>query len=93
MCVKGKLFCLLEVDVFGIKKISQKMETETAEDLRLFVGGAFEIGGKLSQEDYIVCISNLNQFIPNNSQENTKRSFYAVFDGKIELSLLLSFLF
>lgn len=57
--------------------------------IKLLVGGAFELGGKLTQEDYIVCISDLNQYIPSLSSSNTSlnseniplRSFFAVFDG------------
>jgi hypothetical protein len=47
-------------------------------------GGSYELGGKMTQEDFIVCIGNMNRFVPSLAPESAavKRSFYAVFDGK-----------
>lgn len=46
-------------------------------------GGAYELGGKMSQEDYLVCVGDMNQYIPpsGNPDNLVKRSFCAIFDG------------
>lgn len=54
-----------------------------------YFGGAYELGGKMTQEDYIVCVGDMNQYIPPNSSQNSvKRSFCAVFDGIFLLSTI-----
>jgi hypothetical protein len=54
---------------------------------QVVVGGAYELGGKMTQEDYLVCILDMNQYIPSNmassDSNKVKRSFCAVFDGKL----------
>jgi hypothetical protein len=39
-----------------------------------------DIGGKKSQEDYVVCISNMSA-LAKNCRDNIQRSYFAVFDG------------
>ena len=59
---------------------------------QVVMGGAYELGGKMTQEDYLVCILDMNQYIPtalapSSDSNHVKRSFCAVFDGKYLISL------
>jgi hypothetical protein len=69
------------------------MEIESggvASSKQAVIGGAYELGGKMTQEDYLVCILDMNQYVPTMSESNkVKRSFCAVFDGEIFFSELL----
>lgn len=49
----------------------------------LHCGGFQHVGGRNYQEDYIVCVNDLNKFIPkyDTLDDSSRRSFYAVFDG------------
>lgn len=66
------------------------MESSVAR--QVVIGGAYELGGKMTQEDYLVCILDMNQYIPtalapSSDSNHVKRSFCAVFDGKLLISL------